>query len=88
MVSGRPDPRFVSTSYVECRNVTIGMAIRRFTRLTSAPSKKPQNLKAALSLPFAWYNFRRIHGSLRVTPATAAGATDRLWTVDDLAFGN
>lgn len=68
-----PDPSRISTSYVERHNLTIRMACRRFTRLTNAFSKKLDSLKVALSLHFAWYNFVRIHRSLRVTPAMAAG---------------
>ncbi len=84
VVHGNPDPAFVSTSYVERQNLTIRMACRRFTRLTNAFSKKLDNLKAALALHFAWYNFVRIHRSLRMTPAIAAGVTDRVWELTDL----
>ena len=84
MVHGNPDPAFVSTSYVERQNLTIRMACRRFTRLTNAFSKKLDNLKAALALHFAYYNFVRIHRSLRITPAMAAGVTDRVWELNDL----
>lgn len=78
VVHGQPDPAFVSTSYVERQNLTIRMACRRFTRLTNAFSKKLDNLKAALALHFAWYNFVRIHRSLRMTPAMAAGVADHV----------
>ncbi len=81
---GRPDPRHISTSYVERQNLTIRMAIRRFTRLTNAFSKKLDNHKAACALHFAYYNFCRIHKSLRVTPAMEAGLTDHIWTVREL----
>src|SRR5271165_3716611 len=81
---GRPDPRHISTSYVERQNLTIRMAIRRFTRLTNAFSKKLDNHKAACALHFAYYNFCRIHKSLRVTPAMEAGLTDHLWTIREL----
>ena len=64
------------------------MQIRRFTRLTNAFSKKLANLKAALALYFAHYNFVRIHRTLRVTPAMAAGITDRVWMLDELMGGN
>ena len=84
VVHGNPDPAFVSTSYIERQNLTIRMACRRFTRLTNAFSKKLDNLRAALALHFAWYNFVRIHRSLRVTPAMAAGITNELWTTKDL----
>ncbi len=60
------------------------MQLRRFTRLTNGFSKKLANLKAALALHFAWYNFCRIHSSLRVTPAMAAGVTDRVWNLEEL----
>lgn len=69
---------------MERQNLTIRMACRRFTRLTNAFSKKLENLKAALALHFAYYNFVRIHRSLRVTPAMAAGVTDRLWDLGEL----
>ena len=81
---GRPDPRHISTSYVERQNLTMRMAIRRFTRLTNAFSKKLDNLKAACALHFAYYNFCRIHRSLRCTPAMEAGVTDRIWTLAEL----
>lgn len=78
MVYGEPDPAHISTSCIELQNLTIRMACRRSTRLTNAFSKKLENLKAALALHFAHYNFVRIHSSLRVTPAMTAGATDRV----------
>jgi len=84
MLIGDPDRDKISTSYVERQNLTMRMQMRRFTRLTNAFSKKLENLKAAVALHFAWYNFVRIHRSLRVTPAMAAGVSDRLWTMSDL----
>jgi IS1 family transposase len=84
VIYGNPDPAFISTSYVERQNLTVRMACRRFTRLTNAFSKKLDNLKAALALHFAWYNFVRIHRTLRVTPAMAAGITDRIWDLEEL----
>ena len=81
---GRPDLRHISTSYVERQNLTIRMAIRRFTRLTNAFSKKLDNHKAACALHFAYYDFCRIHKSLRVTPAMEAGITDHIWTIREL----
>jgi len=81
---GRPDMRHISTSFVERQNLTMRMAIRRFTRLTNAFSKKLENLKAACALHFAYYNFCRIHKSLRVTPAMEAGLTDHIWTLREL----
>ncbi len=83
-IEGNPDPAAVSTSYVERNNPTIRMAIRRFTRLTNAFSKKIENHTYSVALHFMHYNFCRIHGSLRVTPAMAAGVTDRLWDVEDI----
>ena len=74
----------MSTSYVERQNLTMRMAIRRFTRLTNAFSKKLDNLKAACALHFAYYNFCRIHQTLRVTPAMEAGLTDHIWTLKEL----
>jgi IS1 family transposase len=81
---GRPDMRHISTSYIERQNMTMRQAIRRFTRLTNAFSKKLDNLKAACALHFAYYNFCRIHQTLRVTPAMEAGLTDHVWTVREL----
>jgi IS1 family transposase len=83
-VVGCPDPAHVSTSYVERANLTIRMSIRRFTRLTNGFSKKVENHTAALGLFHAHYNLCRIHKSLRVTPAMAAGITTRVWEVADL----
>jgi transposase-like protein/IS1 family transposase len=82
--SGDPDPAHISTSYVERQNLTMRMAIRRFTRLTNAFSKKLANLKMAVALHFAYYNFCRVHSSLRVTPAMEAGITDHVWTITEL----
>jgi IS1 family transposase len=83
-IEGRPDPRHVSTSYVERQNLTMRMHMRRFTRLTNGFSKKVENHAHAVALHFAYYNFVRIHKTLRVTPAMAAGVTDRLWEMSDL----
>ena len=83
-ISGSPDMNYVSTSFIERQNLTMRMQMRRFTRLTNAFSKKLENLKAAVALHFAHYNFVRVHSSLRVTPAMAAGITDHLWSVKDL----
>jgi IS1 family transposase len=81
---GRPDPAHISTSHVERQNLTMRMAIRRFTRLTNAFSKKLDNLKAACALHFAYYNFCRVHQTLRVTPAMEAGVSDHIWTIAEL----
>ncbi len=86
-INGNPDPAHVCTSYVERQNLTMRMMMRRFTRLTNAFSKKLENLKAALALHFAYYNFCRIHKTLRVTPAMAAGITHRVWDLGDLLPG-
>jgi IS1 family transposase len=83
-VVGEPDPKHVSTSYVERANLTIRMSLRRFTRLTNAFSKKVENHTAALGLFHAHYNLCRIHKSLRVTPAMAAGVESRVWEIADL----
>jgi IS1 family transposase len=83
VIAGNPQQEKISTSYVERQNLTMRMQIRRFTRLTNAFSKKLENLKAAVALHFAHYNFIRIHQTLRVTPAMAAGVTDRLWSISD-----
>jgi len=81
---GRPDMRHISTSYVERSNLSIRMALRRFTRLTNAYSKKLDNLKAACALYFAYYNFCRVHQTLRVSPAMEAGIADHIWTLREL----
>ncbi|MDO8281815.1 MAG: DDE-type integrase/transposase/recombinase [Thermodesulfovibrionia bacterium] len=83
-VNGSPDIKDVSTSYVERQNLTIRMSMRRFTRLTNAFSKKIDNLHYALALHFMHYNFCRIHQTLRVTPAMAAGVTNKLWEIEDI----
>ena len=83
-VMGNPNPRLISTSHIERQNLTMRMQLRRFTRLTNAFSKKVENLKAALALHFAWYNFCRIHSSLRVTPAMAAGISADVWPLQHL----
>lgn len=81
---GNPDIAHVSTSYVERQNLTMRMSMRRFTRLTNAFSKKLDNHIHALALYFAFYNFCRIHKTLRMSPAMAAGITDRLWSLEDI----
>ncbi len=81
---GSPDFSKISTSRVERQNLTMRMSMRRFTRLTNAFSKKLENLKAAVALHFANYNFVRIHKSLRVTPAMEIGLASRIWKVRDL----
>ena len=83
-VEGNPDVKHVSTSYVERQNLTMRMSMRRFTRLTNGFSKKLDNHMHALALYLVHYNFCRIHKSLRVSPAMAAGVTDKLWSLEDV----
>jgi IS1 family transposase len=84
VIQGEPDPEHISTSYVERQNLTMRMAMRRFTRLTNAFSKKLANLRAALALHFTHYNFLRVHSTLRVTPAMEAGITDHVWEWEEV----
>ena len=84
VMRGRPDPEHISTSYVERANLTMRMHMRRFTRLTNAFSKKLENHCHMVALYAVWYNFVRIHKTLRVAPAMQAGVTDRLFSFDDL----
>ena len=83
-MTGDPDPAHISTSYAERANLSIRMGLRRFTRLTNAFSKKFENHVHALAIYFMHYNFVRIHQTLRVTPAMAAGVTDKLWELADI----
>ena len=83
-IAGEPDIKHVSTSHVERQNLTMRMSMRRFTRLTNAFSKKIDNHIHALSLYFVFYNFTRIHKTLRMSPAMAAGIADRLWSMEDV----
>ena len=83
-VVGHPDAKRVCTSHIERQNLTMRMQIRRLTRLTNGFSKKWENHWAALCLHFAYYNFCRIHRTLRVTPAMEAGITDHVWTIEEL----
>ena len=83
-ISGSPNYYRICTSYVERNNLTVRMQVRRFTRLTMGFSRKLRNLKAAVALYFAHYNFCRIPGALRVTPAMEAGITDHVWNLSDL----
>ena len=85
VIAGRPMKADVSTSYVERANLTMRMGMRRFTRLTNGFSKKVANLEHAVSLHFMHYNFARIHKTLKITPAMAAGITDRIWTLAEIA---
>ena len=83
-IEGNPDPDHISTSYTERANLTMRMHMRRFMRLTNAFSKKIENHAHAVALHAMFYNFCRIHKSLRVTPAMAAGISDKLWSVTDI----
>ena len=83
-VEGDPDPKHISTSYTERHNLTMRMHIRRFTRLTNAFSKKVENHAYAVALHVMYYNFVRIHSTLRMAPAMAAGVSDRLWEIGDI----
>ena len=83
-VVGNPDPKHVSTSYCERQNLTMRMSMRRFTRLTNAFSKKVENLCHAVALHFMYYNFARVHSSLRVTPAMEAGVADHVWEIEEI----
>lgn len=79
-----PDPKHISTSYVERQNWSVRTAMRRYTRLSNGFSRKIQNHAAAVALYYFAYNFIKIHRTLRVTPAMAAGVTDHLWSASDL----
>lgn len=83
-VTGNPDGDHISTSFAERMNLQIRMDMRRFTRLTNAHSKKVENHRHALSLYFMYYNFARIHSTLRVTPAMQAGVTDHVWSLGEI----
>ena len=84
VVSGNPDPKHVSTSFVERQNLSMRMSIRRFTRLTNAFSKKIENHAASVAIWFMYYNFCRVHQTLRVTPAMESGLSDHVWTITEL----
>jgi IS1 family transposase len=83
-IIGKPDPKHISTSFVERQNLTMRMSMRRFTRLTNAFNKKVENHMQSIALHFMYYNFVRIHQTLRVTPAMAAGIADKVWEVGDM----
>jgi IS1 family transposase len=85
VVCGNPDPAHISTSFVERQNLTMRMSMRRFTRLTNAFSKKVYNLECAVALHFMYYNFGRVHKTLRVTPAMEAGVSDHVWSLEEIA---
>jgi IS1 family transposase len=84
IISGTPNPGHISTSYVERQNLTMRMSMRRFTRLTNAFSKKLQNHEYAVAIHYMYYNFGRIHQSLRVTPAMEAGVSDHVWSIEEI----
>ena len=83
-IMGDPNPDHISTSYVERQNLTMRMSMRRYTRLTNAFSKKLENHAAATAIHFMHYNFARIHRTLRITPAMAAGVADHVWSLEEL----
>lgn len=84
VIYGDPDPNFISTSHIERQNLTMRMHMRRFTRLTNAFSKKIENHGYAIALHFVYYNFAKVHESLRVTPAMQAGLMKRVMTLTDI----
>ncbi len=84
VVTGDPDPKHISTSYIERQNLTMRMSMRRFTRLTNGFSKKVENHAAAVAIHFMHYNFARVHQTLRVTPAMEAGVADHIWTLEEI----
>lgn len=84
VISGVPDPKHVSTSYVERQNLTMRMSMRRFTRLTNGFSKKADNHRHSVALHYMYYNYCRPHQTLRVTPAMAAGLTNTIWAIEDI----
>ena len=81
---GEPEQKHISTSYIERSNLTLRMSMRRFTRLTNAFSRKVENHAAMVALFFMYYNFARVHQSLRVTPAMAAGVSDHVWDIEEI----
>jgi hypothetical protein len=85
-ITGRPDPIHISTSFVERQNLTLRMSMRRFTRLTNGFSKKVENHAWMLAIHYMPYNFCRIHKTLRVTPAMAAGVSDHVWSLEKIVL--
>ena len=83
-ITGEPNPKHVSTSYVERQNLTMRMSMKRFARLSNGFSRKLENHSATVALYFMYYNFARIHQTLRTTPAQAAGVTEKLWDIEDI----
>jgi len=84
VVTGRPDPKHISTSFVERQNLTMRMHMRRFTRLTNAHSKKIENHIASIAIHYMHYNFCRVHETLRVTPAMESGLADHVWSIEEM----
>lgn len=84
VISGRPDPKHVSTSFVERQNLSMRMSIRRFTRLTNGHSKSLEYHAAAVAIWFTYYNFCRVHQTLRITPAMEAGIADHIWEIEEM----
>jgi hypothetical protein len=84
VIAGNPDRDLISTSYIERQNLTMRMSMRRFTRLTNGFSKKIENHMHAVALHYMYYNFCRIHKTLRCTPAMEAGVTKKLWSIEDI----
>lgn len=84
VIYGQPDEKFISTSHVERQNLTMRIHMRRFTRLTNAFSKKLENHSYAIALHFVYYNFAKVHKSLRVTPAMQAGLSKRVMSIEDI----
>jgi hypothetical protein len=81
---GNPDPKHINTSYIERQNLTMRMQMRRYTRLTNAFSKSLTNHIHSVNLFYMWYNFARVHQTLRVTPAMEAGLSSRVWSVREI----
>ncbi len=84
VITGTPDERHISTSFVERQNLSMRMSMRRFTRLTNGFSKKIENHVAMLAIYFMYYNFARVHASLRVTPAMEAGLANHVWSIEEI----
>ena len=84
VINGKPEFKHVSTSFMERQNLTMRMQMRRFTRLTNGFSKKIENHEAAIALHYMYYNFGRIHQTLRCTPAMAAGVSNHVWEIEEI----